>query len=170
MKLESVELGNGDGLHASDLVGAAVPWSPPDLFEGLSTRDLYNVQIAISAGEFGADVQAKDWAGQAVADALGLDLDDEMQKNRVKSLIKTWKANKAFKVEKRTAGNGKERPFLMVREWVDPAALPTFQRGVEKVAKVGCATNPATTSTTTPIIGGGGGGGGDMNASAKVVQ
>lgn len=169
MKLESVDLGNSDGVHPSDAVGAAVPWTPPDPFEGLSTRDLYNVQMAIEGGEFGADVQAKDWAGQPVADALGFDLDDSAHKARVKSLIKTWKANKSLKVEKRTASNGKERPFLIVGEWVDPTTLSTLKGGVEKVAKVGCATNQITASTTTPIKGGGGGGGSEQAAASKVV-
>ena len=159
IKLESIDLGNSEGLHPSDAVGAACPWTPPDPFDGLSLRDLYNVQQAIAGGEFGADVQAKDWAGQAVADVLGFDLDDTAHKARVKSLIKTWKANKALKVEKRTATSGKERPFLIVGDWVDPTTFSTFQGGVEKVLKVVCATNRNTASTTTPIKGGGGGGG-----------
>jgi hypothetical protein len=70
-KLVSVDLGNGDGLHPGDSVGAAVKWTPPDPFDGLSVRDLYNVQQAIAAGDWAQSVQASNWAGKAVAEALG---------------------------------------------------------------------------------------------------
>lgn len=127
----SIDLGNGEGMKAGDSVGAAMPWSPPDPFDGLSTRDLFNVQLAIDGGEYGADVQAKDWAGHVIAATLGLDVEDATHKSRIKSLIKTWRSNRALLVEKRTASNGKERPFLVVGEWVDPTTLSTLQGGVE---------------------------------------
>ena len=157
-KKESVDLGNGDGLNPSDHVGAAVHWTPPDPFEGLSTQDLYDVQRAIDAGEYGENVQAKDWAGIAVADVLGLDLEEKTNKERVKSLIRTWKGNKALNVERRHDGK-RERPYLVVGNWVDPATLSTFQSGVEKVEKVEGATPSQTPSTTTFYKVGGGGGG-----------
>lgn len=121
----SVDLGNGDS------VGAAAPWTPPDPFEGLSTRDLYNVQVAIDAGEFADSVQAKDWAGHAVADVLNLDPEDD--KTRIQSLLKTWKDNRVLEVEKRRTSKGRDKPFLIVGEWVDPNTLPTSQSGVGKV-------------------------------------
>jgi hypothetical protein len=153
-KKVGVNLGNGEGLHPGDSVAAAIPWTPPDPFEGISTRDLYNVQLAIDAGEFGADLQASDWAGQAVAQVLGLDLEDETHKE---SLLRTWKANDQFEVRRRHDGK-RERPFLIVKNWVDPATLPTLKRGVEKVEKVGCATPSKHHSTTTLYRVGGGGG------------
>ena len=157
-KKESIDLGNGDGLNPSDRVGVAAVWTPPDPFDGLSTQDLYNVQIAIDAGEYGENVQAKDWAGVAVADVLGLDLEEKTDKDRVKSLIRTWKGNKALVVDRRHDGK-RERPYLVVGNWVDPATISTFQSGVEKVEKVGSATPSQTPSTTTFYKVGGGGGG-----------
>lgn len=125
-KKESMDLGNSNGLDPSDHVGVMVPWCPPDPFEGLSTADLYNVQLAIDAGEYGSDVQAKDWAGQVVASVLSLDLDDKAQKERIKSLIRTWKANNCFEVDRRHDGK-RERPYLVVKNWVDPTTLSTPQ-------------------------------------------
>lgn len=128
----SVELGNGD---PGDSVGAAEPWTAPDPFDGLSAHDLYNVQLAIDAGEWGDAVTANDWAGNAVADALGLDL--ETAKARIKSLLRGWKQTGALVVEKRRTPKGRDKPFLIVGNWVDPASLPTPKTGVGQVGKVG---------------------------------
>ena len=137
-KKESVDLGNGDGLYPSDHVGAAVPWSPPDPFEGVSVRDLFEVQLRINAGTYGDNIQAKDWAGKVVAEVLGLDLDDKADKNRVKSLLKQWTANGAFEIDRRDdEGKGRDRPYLIVKNMVDPTALPTSASGVGKVGEVG---------------------------------
>jgi hypothetical protein len=120
----SVDLGNGDGMHRSgDSVGAAAPWSPPDPFDGLSTRDLYDVQCAISSTECAENSQAKDWAGIVVAEVLGMSADAD--KPRIKSLLRTWVMNKALKVERRKTTNGRDKPYLIVGEWVDRSTLPT---------------------------------------------
>jgi hypothetical protein len=121
-RMNNVDLPNGDS------VGVACPWQWPDAFEGLSTRDLYEAQLAIDAGEWGESVQAKDWAGYAVASALRMD--PAQDKHRIKALLKTWIANKALIVEKRSTPKGREKPFIMVGEWVDPTTLPTSQGGV----------------------------------------
>lgn len=126
----SYALGNRDDFDRTDSVGAIERWTPPDPFDGISTRDLYSVQLAINAGNFGANVQAKDWAGQAVAEVIGADLDDKADKARVKSLLRTWTDNGAFAVDPRPTGKGREKPFLIVKDWVDPATLPTSKGGV----------------------------------------
>lgn len=124
-KIHSVELGNGD------YVGAAARWNAPDPFDGLSTADLYEVQLAIDAGEWGADTQAADWAGHAVAKALCLDIEDNCAKARIKSLIGTWTNSGALKIDKRKCrAKGRERPFLVVGNWINPADIPTRKGGV----------------------------------------
>jgi hypothetical protein len=126
---ESVDLGNGDGLTPGDNVGAAMPWSPPDPFDGLCARDLYKVQCAIDQDDYGDAVTASDWAGRAVAQALGLNL--ETDKARIKSLLRTWKGTGALKVEHRDLPQkGRKKPFVVVGSWVDPSTLPTLQTGV----------------------------------------
>lgn len=126
---ESVDLDNGgESGRAGDSVGAAAPWSPPDPFDGLSARHLYEVQCAIDSGLWAESVQAKDWAGFAVADALHLNA--EADKPRIKSLLKTWIANKALKVDRRRTEKGRDKPFVIVGEWVDQATLPTSKSGV----------------------------------------
>lgn len=124
-KIHSIALGNGD------YVGAAAQWNAPDPFNGLSVADLYEVQRAIDAGEWGASVQASDWAGQAVAIALSLDIDDDTVKARIKSLIATWTTSGALTIEtRRCRTKGRDRPFLIVGEWINPANIPTRKSGV----------------------------------------
>lgn len=137
-KLVSVNLGNGDGLDPGDSVGAAIKWNPPDPFDGLSVRDLYNVQQAIAAGDYAESVQAKDWAGFAVAEALGLDAEDAQQKARIKSLLRTWISKGALAIDPRhDTRKGRDRPFVIVGEPIDLASLPTLKSGVGKGGEVG---------------------------------
>ncbi len=121
-RMNNVNLPNGDS------VGVACPWKWPNAFEGLSTRDLYEVQLAVDAGDWGENVQANDWVGHAVAKALRLDANQDQ--HRIKALIKTWTANKAFLVEKRPTAKGRKKPYVVVGDWVDPATLPTPKGGV----------------------------------------
>jgi hypothetical protein len=98
-RLVSEPLGN-DGDGPGDFVGVAVRWQWPDAFEGLSTDDLRKVQARLrQGGEWAENVQAKNWVGKAVAEVLGLDVDDIAQEARIKSLLKTWIKNKALRVE-----------------------------------------------------------------------
>ncbi|MGD9656204.1 MAG: AAA family ATPase [Methylocystis sp.] len=112
-QLVSEPLGNGhDG--PGDFVGVVTPWQWPDAFEGLSTPDLRKVQARIAEGEWAESVLAKNWAGKAVAGVLGLDLDDEAQKARIKFLLKTWIRNGALRVEERhNARTGRPQPIIV---------------------------------------------------------
>jgi hypothetical protein len=71
-RLESVSLGNG-GVGASDEVGVVTTWSWPDPFDDVGAADLGKVQAKIRAGQWRESVQAENWAGNAVAEALDLD-------------------------------------------------------------------------------------------------
>lgn len=111
-------LGNGAG-GPQDMVGVAVPWQWPNALDGLSVADLRKVQERISEGEHAANVQATNWAGYAVAEALGIDISDKAAKERVKSLLRTWIANKALRVETRRNGaKGRDQDFIIVGERV----------------------------------------------------
>ena len=98
--LASVSLGNGGG-GPDDFIGVATRWEWPNALDGLCVADLRKVQDVIAEGEWAENVQATNWAGRAVADALGLDLDSPADKGRVKSLLRTWMVNKALKAETR---------------------------------------------------------------------
>ncbi len=129
-KIHSVDLGNGSFLQPSDRVGAAALWSPPDAFEGLSVRDLYNVQLAIDRTDdeqCRENSQAQGWVGQIVAETLDLNVDNPSDKARIKQLLKTWISKGALTIDRRPdpKGKGKIIPYVMVGNWIDPATLPT---------------------------------------------
>jgi hypothetical protein len=147
-QLTSVELGNGDS------VGAVLPWSPPDAFDGIRPHDLYRVQLAIAEGEWRKDPQAVAWAGRAVADVLGLNTDKKADRSRITSMLKTWIENGALTTVTRDDASRRPRQFIEVGHWENDASAPPRTTGAEH----GVASGLAACSTTTPPSGGGVGG------------
>lgn len=134
MKLTSVDLGNGDEQHPSDHIGVAVQWTPPDAFEGISPRQLFDVQQRLGEQEYAENVNSADWVGHAVAEVIGADLSEPGDKARVKALIRGWKASGALKTKQcEVPGKGRTRPVLVTGEPVDPATLPSPKTGVGKL-------------------------------------
>lgn len=110
--LESEDLGNGpDG---GDSVGVARPIKLPDPFDDVTVDDLRRVQMRIADGEWRANVQATAWAGNAVASALGFDLDTAAGKAKVKSLLRTWIANGCLRIVERKDCRSDLRKFVIV--------------------------------------------------------
>jgi hypothetical protein len=110
-KLESVELGNGD--H----VGVVVPWKWPDPFSDITVTDLKAVQRAIDGKKLRENSQAKDWAGNTIAEVLGIDPTEKSNRHKITSCIKTWVASGALRVSEIEDEKGKKRPILEVGEW-----------------------------------------------------
>ena len=108
-RMATYRLPNGDD------VGVAVAWEMPDDFDGVSVADLLKVQHAVDGKDFRESPQARDWAGNAVADVLGLDA--KADKGRITRLLRTWVSNGALSVVKRADGSRHSRPFIEVGEW-----------------------------------------------------
>jgi len=121
IKLESQSLENGNASEPPDLVGVAALWEKPDAFDGLSTWHLYQVQQALSDGNWRESVQARDWVGHLVAEVTGLDANKD--KGRLKSIIRAWLHSGALEVERRADAKGNERPFIVVGNPVDPSEM-----------------------------------------------
>jgi hypothetical protein len=117
-KIESVQLGNGPQGHG-DSVGVVTAWEWPSAFGGVTTDDLMRVQRAIAGGQWRQSASAKDWAGNAVGDVLGLDMTGAAEKAKVKTLLKTWIENKALKVVQRPDESRHDRPFIEVDQWAN---------------------------------------------------
>ncbi len=120
-KLVGVDLGNG-GSGFGDNVAAVAPWKLPDPFDNITTRDLAAVQTAISDGEWRENTQAAQWAGNAVADVLRLNVDKKADKCRIKSMLRTWIGNGVLKVVERDDKNRDLRKWIEVGDPVDFAA------------------------------------------------
>jgi hypothetical protein len=112
-KLESVELGNGDN------IGVQTPWKWPDAFSDVTVADLLSVQRLVDAGRYRDSSQAKAWVGNAVAEALDLDLDDKHQREKVKTLLKEWRKNHALDTYEDHDENREMRKFVRVGKWAN---------------------------------------------------
>jgi hypothetical protein len=121
-RLESVNLGNSTRERPSDHVGVVTPWKWPDAMAGLTVGDLIAVQRKVAAGRWRDSSQAKEWVGNAVADALDLNLDDDVAKAKVKELLRIWKGSGALKVDNLECEDRKKRPHVVVGEWATEGA------------------------------------------------
>jgi hypothetical protein len=57
------------------------------------------IQAPIREGYWRADPQAKAWAGHAVGDVLGLDMQDKHNRAKVKIMLATWIKNGVLRRE-----------------------------------------------------------------------
>jgi AAA domain len=120
-KIVSVPLGNAtkDG-RPEDNVGVVTVWEWPDPMANLTLADLQAAQKAVNTGgPWRADVQAKDWVGKPIAEALRLDLDIESDKTTVKSALKIWIKNKMFKKVQKKDDERHTKTFVEVDQWAD---------------------------------------------------
>lgn len=115
-QLASVSLGNGAG-DPDDVVGVASRWAWPSAFDGVSANDLLAVQRRIAEGEWRENFQASNWAGRAVAEALGLDIAEPSTRNKVRRLLFVWIKNGALAVVERADAKRMPRKFIEVGEW-----------------------------------------------------
>ena len=107
-KMVSVLLPNGDS------VGVVEPWSWPDPFVDITTRDLDAVLAKIRNGQWREDVRTSQWAGIAVAEVLELDATDPAVKSKIKALLATWLANKALVIRDGLDSKSMRKKFVEV--------------------------------------------------------
>lgn len=125
IKLESQCLDNGEGNEPSDFVGVACLWEKPDIMHGLTAWHLRQVQFRISSdGHWRDSVSAKDWVGTLVAEVAGLST--ETDKDRIKAILRLWRASGFLTVQQRRDAKGSDRPFVAVGNPVDAGDLRQF--------------------------------------------
>lgn len=111
---------NNHDLENGDSVGVACAWTPPELFDGMTSRHLYAVQRAVSEGDWRENVQSKDaWVGVPIAAALMLDLDDEKDRKKVLRMLKAWLKEGALEVVEKEDKQRRPRKFVVVGKWVE---------------------------------------------------
>jgi len=117
-RMHSVEIANGE--H----IGVATEFKLPDLFDGVTSRNLYNVQREVGEAEkqndpYKADVRAGKWIGKAVAEELNLDIEKPGDKARAKAIAKQWINSGSLKIEKiPDTRSGRDVPCVIVGDWV----------------------------------------------------
>jgi hypothetical protein len=110
-KFHNVKLANGDG------VGVVKRWEFPSVFEGNKPGDLLAVQRKIASGEWRQSHQCKNWAGNAVAEVLNLDLTAKGVKSSIITMLAGWVHSNALKVVWMDDEKGVSRPWIEVGEW-----------------------------------------------------
>jgi hypothetical protein len=115
-KLASVALGNGPLGADGDYIGVVTSWAWPDAFEDVTVADLRKVQRIIAEGRWRESVQAKDWAGKAVAQALNLDPDNKAHRSKIATLLKTWIKNGALRLVDERDERREIRAYVVVGE------------------------------------------------------
>lgn len=109
-RMASVHLANGDS------VGVAEVWEWPDTFDGVTVKDLLAVQHAIDGKGLRYSDQVKEgWAGDVVAETLGLDA--KADRKRIRKIIETWLTNGALVKGEKTGPQRKPVVTLEVGEW-----------------------------------------------------
>jgi hypothetical protein len=145
-RLISIDVGNGSKDEPSDYVGVVVTWEMPDAFKGITADDLLRVQQAVDGKTYRASSQAADWVGKAVAQVLGLNVEDKKDHTRIKSLVKAWIGNGALVVTNSMDAKGKSRPIIEVGNWALWSKHPHLKnRGGEKWGSGGGAPQYSTT-------------------------
>ncbi len=90
-KLEGVPLGNGVGLaKPQDFAPVVTEWQWPSAEEvagELTSDQRMAILAAVESSDYKKSPKAKNWVGNAVAYAAGLDLDDGSQRKRAASLV-----------------------------------------------------------------------------------
>jgi hypothetical protein len=116
-KLESVDLGNGPMGLPGDSVGVVTEWEWPDATAGMTAADYDKVVAEVRGGKWKESIQAKNWVGVAIAEALGLDLDVPADKAKVKAALKMYlKAGTLVVVQRVDEDQRRPKNFVEVPE------------------------------------------------------
>lgn len=117
-RLSGQSLGNGTPERSADFIAVVEPWTPPDAFDGIAIADLYAVQRAIHQKAFRESPQAANWVGHEIGRVLGLNSHADPDRRRIKHLIKTWVANRAFTIDViHDVRAGREVKVVNAGEW-----------------------------------------------------
>lgn len=116
-----VGLGNGDETGPEDSIGAIQRWTPPDVFGGATTHQLYNIQRLIEKNPNKARKHSasKDWVGKMVAFVLDRNLDQRGAKQAIEEMVRVWLDNGALRTVERVADDRHVYEFVEVGTWAD---------------------------------------------------
>jgi hypothetical protein len=134
-RMESVDLPNGQGDDwIGDSVGVATRYYPPaaGAAEPLAPTMAADVQALIAQGEWRESDKAEQWAGEAVAQALGLDASDKGHRVRIKAVLKDLLADGTLAREERPDASRRKRWWIVVGSGL-PAQLAKSASGPDAV-------------------------------------
>jgi hypothetical protein len=114
-----IGLGNGDDTGPEDNIGAVQRWHAPDIFGGVSSRQLYQIQCLIekSPDKARKHSKSKEWVGKIVAYVLDRNLDDEGEARTIEKMVRTWLASGALKTAERANQKREIVEYVEVGTW-----------------------------------------------------
>jgi hypothetical protein len=113
-QIVSVPLGNARGETPEDSIGVVTPWTWPDPAELIKPDDISAIQEVVAQGKWRDSTQATNWVGNAVAEALHLDLSKLSDKATAKALVRSLTADGHLRTTRRRDASRKERTFVEV--------------------------------------------------------
>lgn len=117
-RMEGVQIANGEW------VGVATPFELPDAFEGVTAKQVMEIQRAVGKAVEADEAlrlnsQAKNWVGHAVAATLDIDVSKPAGKARVAHMVKTWISKDVLRAETvNDTRNGRDVPVVVVGNWI----------------------------------------------------
>lgn len=114
-----VTLQNGTEDAPPDEVGALRPWTPPSLFDGVTTTHLRRVQDAVGKGRWRENQQSADWVGKAVAEVMALDPGEPKDRKKIIAWLREWVRNDVLRVVEDHDERRKIKNFVVVGKWVE---------------------------------------------------
>ncbi len=116
-RMESVDLPNGEnGDLTGDSVGVVMPWTPPTAkaVAKIEEGEVVAIQKAIANGEWREHPSADLWAGKPIARALGLNLEDDAQRARMKGILEARLRSGVLRTEQRKDSKSMLRSWIVV--------------------------------------------------------
>jgi hypothetical protein len=116
-RIIGVQIANGEW------IGVCISMKKPDHFDSITTKDAMRVQRVVGkqaeSDPYRENVQSKQWVGIAIAQELGLDIDEQAVKTRVKAIVRTWVKTDVLRIDKVQDGRtGREVPAVFVGKWI----------------------------------------------------
>jgi hypothetical protein len=92
-----------------------VPWTYPNVFDQVTIDHVTRIRTIAAEGAYRKDPRSKEgpWIGEAVADMLDLDLNDETDRKQLNKILKTWFNNGVLATEERPDDQRKKRKFVV---------------------------------------------------------
>ncbi|MDO9338470.1 MAG: AAA family ATPase [Caulobacter sp.] len=111
-------------------VGVVERFEPPATLDGVTVENVRQVQMAVQqAGGARQNDQTTTelWCGEIVAQVLGLDVNDQNIRSRIKKMLTTWESSGLLLREERpgAAKNGRPVAYLVVGNWIE-TGVTTF--------------------------------------------
>ena len=117
VRLVSIGLPNELDDHPGDQVQAIEAWDYPQPFDNVTADDMRWMRETVRRQDYRYNAQSPDWVGRPLADRLGLDADDDGDRKRLITILKTWVANGALALEIRKDETRRDRQFVIPGAW-----------------------------------------------------